>query len=709
MAIIGKIRKHYWMLIVVIGVAMLLFVLTMFDKKFNGGGGGKQNKFVVGVIAGEKISLNEFNMKVEENIELQKANSGKDNITSDESFQIRQGTWQQMVNEIVMNKQYEKLGVTVTTEELDDMIRGKHPHQYIVQSFTDPKTGKFDAKAVNNFLQNLDNVDPKMKQRYLAMEKAIKADRLSTKYNNLLIKGYYMPTAFAKRSYEEANKMAKVRLAGVRYQAISDSLVTLTDADYEKYYNENKYKFNQDKPVRDIEFVVFEPKPSNEDMAKIKQDISKLYGEFQTVTDVPTFVNSSSDNRYDSTWRKRGYYAPGIDSLIFSSAVGTILPPYDDNGLLRIFKIMDKQARPDSLRASHILISYAGAQVPDIKRSKDAAIKQSDSILAVVKKTPALFESIAGTMSDDETAKKKNGDLDWFTDGGMVPAFNTAVINGKVGDIVKVETPFGYHIIKITGKKEPSLKVRVASVDRKIEPSTNTIEGVYNEASSFAADNNTIEKLEKTVKDKGLELRKGERTDAMADKLPGVDHAREVVRWAFQKETEKGAVSNVFDTDGKYVVAAVKTVVEKGTIPLEIMKEPIKPLVMREKKAEMLIKKINNQFAKLKDINTLISEYKIKVDTSEISFASANIPNYGHEAKVTGMIFGMKKGQMSAPMQGEQAVYVVILDEMKETPVTKDFENQKRQMAMNFQSRTNQLSMILQEAATVKDDRALIY
>ena len=180
MAIIGEIRKHYWLLVVIIGVALLLFVLSDFSRK------KAKHTNTIGVIAGEKISAVEFNKKVEENIELQKANSGKDNITADESFQIRQGTWQQMMNEIVMNNQYDKLGISVSTDELDDLIRGKHPHQYIVQSFTDPKTGKFDAKAVDNFLQNLDNVDPKMKQRYLAMEKAIKTDRLNTKYNNLI-------------------------------------------------------------------------------------------------------------------------------------------------------------------------------------------------------------------------------------------------------------------------------------------------------------------------------------------------------------------------------------------------------------------------------------------------------------------------------------------------------------------------------------------
>ncbi len=703
MAIIGEIRKHYWLLVAIIGIALLLFVLSDFSRKKS-----KQTNNI-GIIAGEKISATEFNKKVEENIELQKANSGKDNMTSDESYKVRQGTWQQLMNEIVMNQQYDALGVTVTVDELDDLIRGKNPHSYIVQSFTDPNTGKFDAKAVNNFLQNLDNVDPKMKQRYLAMEKAIRIDRLTNKYNNLITKGLYVPKAFAKRSYEESNKMAQVRLTGVRYQVVPDSMVKITDADYEKYYNENKYKFVQDKPIRDLEYVLWETKASEEDRIKIKQDITKLYQEFTTVTDVPMFVNSVSDSRYDSTWKKRGSFSPMVDSILFSSAVGTIIPPQEENGMLRFFKLMDKQSRPDSLKASHILISFAGTQKQDVKRTKEAAIKESDSLLNVVKKNPAAFESIAGTLSDDEYAKKKMGDLGWFADGAMVPEFNNAVLKGNVGDIVKVESQFGFHIIKITGKKDPTPKIRVASVDRKIEASSKTVEMVYNQASSFAAENNTIEKFDKAVKDKGLDLRKGERTDAMADNLPGVAHAREVVRWAFNEETKKGAVSNVFETDGSYVVAAVKTIVEKGTVPLEVLKEGIKPLVIREKKADLITKRINAQFAKLKDINQIIQEYKGKIDTVDVSFASANIPIYGHEPKVTGQIFSMKKGQMSAPIQGEQAVYVVIYDGVKEAPATTDFANQIRQMEMNFQNRANQIPTLLEDKAKVTDNRLTFY
>jgi peptidyl-prolyl cis-trans isomerase D len=707
MAIIGEIRKHYWLLVAIIGVALLLFVLSDFQRKK-----GKQSN-TIGVIAGEKIAITEFNRRVDENSEMQKANSGKENLTAEENYQIRQQTWQQVVNEIVMNKQYEMLGVVVSVEELDDLIRGKNPHQYIVQSFTDPKTGQFDQKAVNNFLQNLDNaemVKPEMKQRYLLMEKAIKSDRQSTKYNSLVTKAFYVPTAFAKRNYIESNTMAQVRISGMTYQAVPDSLVKVTDADFEKYYNENKYKFKQDKPVRDLEYVLFEPKMSEEDMVQLKTNIQKAYDEFIVATDVAGFVNSTSDNRYDSSWHKRGTFSPMIDSMLFNAPIGQVLQPTEDNGMYRIFKVVDRQAKPDSLMASHILVSYAGTPIQTATRTREAADKLADSVLTVIKKNPAIFDVLAVTLNDDESVKAKQGSLGWFADGKMVPEFNDAVVKGSVGDIVKVETQFGYHIIKITGKKDLSTKIKVASIDFRMEAGPKTIEALYNEASTFAAANNTIEKFEKTIQDKGMNLRKADRLSQTDNTIPGLKLAREIVRWSFNEETEKGAVSNVFDIEGTYVVAALKNKVEKGYVPLEVLKEPIRPMVIREKKAEFLMKKVNNQFAKLKDVNALIADFpNIKIDTVDVSFTSANIPNFGHEAKLTGDIFAAKKGQISGPVQGEQGVYVFILDQMKEAPVTTDFGNQKKQMALYFQGRAGMLSNILQEKAEITDNRLMFY
>jgi peptidyl-prolyl cis-trans isomerase D len=707
MAIIGEIRKRYWLLVGIIGVALLLFVLSDFQRKRN-----KQDN-TIGVIAGEKIAITEFNLKVEENSEMQKTNSGKDNLTAEENYQVRQQTWQQVVNEIIMDKQYDMLGVSVSVEELDDLIRGNNPHQYILKSFSDPKTGQFNPKAVTEFLQNLDNaekVSPENKQRYLQMEKFIKSDRLSSKYNSLITKSFYVPTALAKRNYTESNTMANVRITGVTYQTISDSAVKVTDADFEKYYNENKYKFKQDKPVRNIEYVLFEPKMSEEDIVLMKANIQKAYTDFVATTDVPGFVNATSDNRYDSTWHKRGTFAPNIDTLLFSAPVGQVLEPMEDNGMYRIFKVVDRQTNADSLRASHILVSYAGTPIQTATRTRETADKLADSILNVVKTNPGAFEMLAATKSDDESVKAKLGDLGWFEDGKMVPEFNAAVVKGTIGDIKKVETQFGYHIIKITGKKDPSTKVKVAAVDFRMEPGSKTIEALYNEASNFAAANTTIEKLEKTVKDKGLNLRNADRLNTTDNTIPGLKTAREVVRWAFNEETEKGAVSNVFDIEGTYVVAALKDKVESGYIPLEVLKEPIKPLVIREKKAEMLMKKVSDQLAKNKDLYGFVQQnVGSKVDTADVSFTSANIPNYGHEAKLTGQIFAATKGQVSGPVKGDQAVYVFVLDQMKEAPATTDFENQKRQMAQYFQGRAGMLGNILQEKAEIKDHRLLFY
>ena len=704
MAIIGEIRKHYWLLVAIIGVALLLFVLSDFQRKRT-----KQTN-TIGVISGEKIAVTEFNKKVDENMELQKANSNKQNLTAEESYQVRQSTWQQMVNEMVMNKQYDELGVSVSIEELDDLIRGKNPHPYIVQSFTDPKTGAFDQKQVNSFLQNLDKVDPAMKQRYLMMEKAIKSDRLSTKYSSLISKGFYVPTAFAKRNYIESNTMAKVRLTGIRYQLVSDSAVKLTDADYEKYYNENKYKFKQENPIRSVEYLIFEPKMSAEDIAAMKANAAKIYDEFVTATDIPVFVNSVSDDRYDSSWHKRGSFSPAIDSLLFNAPIGQVLQPVEDQNMYRIFKVMDRLTKPDSLKASHILISYAGTPIKSATRSKEAAEKLADSILTVVKKNSAAFESIASTLSDDESAKAKQGDLGWFADGSMVPEFNKAVLNGSIGEITKVETQFGFHIIKVVGKKDPSLKIRVASIDFRMEPGTRTIENFYNEASAFAAANNTLEKFEKAAKDKGLNMRSAESVNESDNTLPGLKTAREIVRWAFNKDNDKGAVSNVFDNEGIYVVAAIKNKIEKGIIPLDVLKDPIKSLVLREKKAEFIINKVNSALAKQKDFAAIIQQFpQVKIDTADVSFASSNIPNYGREPKLTGQIFAFKPGQLSAPVQGDQGVYVFILDELKPAAETKDFENQKRQMAMMFQNRTSSVSNILQQKAEIKDNRLLFY
>ena len=706
MALIGDIRKRSGLLVAIIGIALAAFILGDLLSNRN----PRRGVNTIGEVNGEQMLATAFNQRVDENIEARKMNTGKDNLTTDEQFQVRQSTWDQMVNESLLMEEVDKLGLTVSKEELDDQIRGSQPHSYIQQSFTDPQTGAFDAANVTNFLQNLDNVDPQMKQRYLTIEKAIKEDRLNTKFLNLVSKGYYIPSAFAKRDYEAKNTKVKAQYYAASYTSVPDSAVSITNADYEKFYKENKHKYQQE-ASRDIEYLAFDIVPSEDDRAKIDKETRELYAEFVNADNLPSFVNTTSDTRYDSTWLRRGTLSYRMDSIMFNSEIGTAFGPYIENNVYSMGRLVDTQFRPDSLRASHILISYAGANVnPDTKITKIEASAKADSILNVVKSSAAKFDELAATMNDDVTAATTNGDLNWFADGAMVPSFNTAVLNGKIGDIVKVESQFGYHIIKITGKTAPVKKVRVAIINQSIEPSSRTVQDIYTEASKFAIEAKDSTGFNKLVDEQGFTKRLAERISTDQNGLPGIPQAREIVRWSFDEKTKVGSISSVFDVEGRYVVAILTQKREKGFATLDQLKEFIKPQVIRDKKAEKLIADINKSITSLSDLDNGYQALGMKADTNEITFSASNLPGYGPENQVIGTLFSLKENQLSKPIKGNQGVFVVVVNEIVAAPAKDDLTIEKRSTMNGFISRAQrEVTEAMKRKAKIEDKRLMFF
>lgn len=709
MALIGDIRKRSGLLTILIGLALALFVLGDFLSNRNMGRGRGVNN--IGEINGDKMLITDYNSRVDQNLEARRVNSGKENLTQEEQFQVRQQTWEQMLSEVLLQEQVSEIGATVTTEELDDLIRGKNPHPYIRQNFTDPQTGQYDPANVMNFLQNFEKVDPEMRQRYLAIEKAIKEDRLNTKYRNLITKAYYVPKAFAERDYKNRSTNATVRYFALPYTTVVDSLIKLDDADYEKFYTENKYKYQQE-ASRDIEYVSFEVVASNDDRERINKDFNSLYAEFSTTDRVKEFVNANSDERYDSTWHKKGSLPYQLDSMMFNSPVGATFGPYIENNMFQMARLVETQVRPDSLRASHILISYKGTNVnPATKLTKEQAQAKADSILNVVKANGAKFNEVASSeINDDQTARKKAGDLDWFADGAMVQSFNNAVLEGKVGDIKMVESQFGYHIIKVTGKTTPTKKVRVAYVKRTIEASSKTLQDIYSQASQFTAIAKDQESFDKAVEEKKLAKRVAERITLEQNSLPGLENAREVVRWSFDEERELGNVSPIFDLDGRYIVAVLKEIREKGNPTLDQVKEYIEPLVKREKKAEQLIAQINKSIKSKADLEKNYPALAMVVDTADIAFGANNLPGFGKEDEVIGTIFTLKEGDMSKPIKGNQAVFMVIVDRVAAPSPKDDYSVEKKMMSNAFATRSQrEINEALKKKADIKDNRLMFY
>jgi hypothetical protein len=274
---------------------------------------------------------------------------------------------------------------------------------------------------------------------------------------------------------------------------------------------------------------------------------------------------------------------------------------------------------------------------------------------------------------------------------------------------VKVETQFGYHIIHITGKKDIVKKVRVAMVDRSIEPSSKTFQDIYTQASTFSGENSTLDKFNQTVEAQGLDKRTATYLAEMANNIAGIQFPREVIRWAYYDGIELGEVSPVFDVGGAYVVAALTAIREKGTIPLEQMKENLTSFVLNDKKAEYITERIAGN----KDIYSIAQEFGTQVDTNiSLTYSSRNIPGFGSEFQVIGHVFSMEAGQTSEPIKGNGGVFVVTVDNFYSPPEENAYLNNRIQMVNGFRSRVNTGNVVysaLEKKADIEDNRGLFF
>lgn len=707
MAVIGQIRKHSGLLVVIIGIALAAFVLGDFLQP-------RQNRptSIIGEIDGTEIPVQNFNDRVSEQLQNRRDQQQAEKISAQEEFQIRQQVWNQLIEEVILEDIYKKIGLAVTKDELSNEILGENPNRLVQQSFRDPNSGSFDPATVRNFLQNLSQQNPDMKRRYLSLERMVKDDIIKTKFRNLILKNYHIPAAFAKLDHQTKNQSADVMYVAARYADVADSLVKVTDNDLRNYYNEFKHNYKQE-ANRTFDYVLFEIIPSNEDRMAVKNEIDQLFVQFQNTEDPAAFINSVSDSKFDSTYLKESELPATVAQAIIEAPIGTVLPPYMEGDSHFIVKVLDKQQRPDSIKMSQLLISYstatAGFQLNE--RTEDQAKALVDSIKAAAKKNPAVFEQLAVKYSDYPSAKDDKGELGWMTDGNAsFGNFFKEGINLKVNDPGTMETGLGIHVLLVTEKTAPLPKVKIGKITRTVEPSSETYRQVFARASKFASENRTLAKFDTAVVNQGLNKRTAERITSMTNRIPGVEFSRQIVRWAFVESTKIGDVSTIFEDEKQFVVAVLKEIREEGYTPFDQVKEQVKPLTISRLKGDYLSKKINDFNST--NLTDLASRLSAKVDTARnLSFSARNIPGFGSEPVVIGKIFTLEPQQISKPIAGYNAVFVAKVDRFTPAPELTDFSAAVFQLRNSFESRVNANAYIraLEKEAKIEDNRLLFY
>jgi peptidyl-prolyl cis-trans isomerase D len=696
MATLGKIRNRSGLLLTVIGVAMLAFILGDFMSSLGSAGGGS---IYVGEVLGEDVMRQAYEVKVEEGIENWKSQNQQGVLNQTTTAQIRSQIWDQYVRDLIMNNEFGKLGIDVSDDEFFELLQGLNVHPEIskVPAFQDQATGQFDRTKVLGYLKQIDQ-DPtgEARTRWVGFQKYLIGLIKTSKYNSLVSNAMYVTGEEAKLKFNENSQNITFNYVAIPFSSVADSMVEPTESELANYYDDNKSDYEQ-AASKDVDFVVYTVIPSQDDDATTKSAITDLKADFTIFEDYDLMARRNSDNtsaRFTFT-TKEGLADKNWEEL-FNAEQGTVIGPYQaSQGVYRIAKLVIAQNRPDSVESRHILIA------PTETMSLDSVNIRIEAIKAQIQ-SGTDFGDLAQKNSDDKGSAIKGGDLGWFSEGAMVDEFNEACFTSKRGDLSVVTSQFGVHLIEVTKTSRAVRKVKIAFIDRNVEPSTETYNTYYSQAAQFAGKilNEGIA-FDSLVAQQNLVKRSDSKVTADKQSIVGLPNSREMVRW--MNTTDEETVSEVFQFENSYVVAYLTKEHIKGNVPLEDIKEQISALVVKDKKANYITAAITGD-----DLAAIATNNgQTVVNAQRANLANLSLQGIGYEPELVGSIFGTAVGSVSSPIAGANAVYVVQVTAKDDAKTTGDFTKQKQEAQKGAAAYANGAAYkVLNTEADVKDNRS---
>jgi peptidyl-prolyl cis-trans isomerase D len=666
MATLQSIRNHGTILLVVVGVAMLAFILGDFlnsgSSFFNK---GREN---VAEIAGHKVHYTEYEAAKDQLAEVYKIETGTSDINEDLSIQLRNQAWQLLVMNYTLGEQAEKIGMDITAEELSQLCISANPHQLIRQrrAFYD-ETGNFNNAALVNFLNSLEQ-EPETpeqaesikqaKNYWMYWEKAVRLTYLQEKYTDLLSKLVTANPLDAKYAYDARQTTVDVQYVQQPYYAVADSLVNVTEGDIKKLYKQKKEQYKQT-PNRSIECVSFPIVPSQEDFEAVEKLIKGLENDFKTKADIAALVNSNSDILYDG----RDYSAETIPAEYKEFAFGK------------------KTKKGDCTEITFNDNTYSIARVMDCGYSK------SDSVKLTVVATEEGAEDI---------------ELNWFKATDLPSNIAEPAFDGRKGSTFTVNNGMGEVTYKIADKSPATPKVKLAILTRTVTASSKTYGVLYNQAKQFIVANNNADSLHQAALAQGLTTTPVYALNENTDKVNDLKNSRSIVKWAF--EAEEGQVSDVFECGNQFVVAALTEVNDGEYRSLESVKAELSIQVLNNKKAEY----IKNQLKSVATLADAAALFDTEIKSAEgISLASYRLGAAGNEPAVVGTALTLEPNTISAPIVGNNGVYMITISNKKTAEGTINVEQEIQQQNMRTAYTIPYQAMsLIEENAEIVDNRA---
>ena len=672
MASLNTLRTKYGVILsVVIILALLAFIISLGPEM----GFFGSNDPTVGVINGNKVGYMEY-MNEYETI---KQFSGGDESTEEGSNALANATWQSLVSKHMLAPGFDQMGIAVSDAERMSMISGEHPSQVFYSAFADPQTGEYSVEAITAFLAQVSS-NPEYQNLWSYLNSQAAMNRMTSKYMGVVKAGTYANKLEVEQGVAAANESRNGRMVSLQYNTIADSLVTVSDADIQKYYDAHKKEYKK-LPYRAISYVVFDVDPTDADMQEIEKKATTMGEEFAAAEDVRAFVRKNMGN-IGINYQSAAQLSEEEAVLLDGKQYGPVLKANE----WVISRPVDIKMAPDSIGLNHIVLDPAQTAL-------------ADSLMTVLK-GGANFADVAKAHSAYATTAQIGGDLGVIPFSALNPELAEPLATAKKGDIVKVTVSGATQILKVTRTDAAKKHVLVGTVTIPVEPSSATRRDVHNVASIFSVDGKgSLEKFNAAanaaaVTPRIARISQGERT------ISGLDNSREVARWAYGAKEQE--ISEIFNLGDAYVVAILTDIDESEYTPLSEVSYNISLALLRDKKYEL----IKEKFA-----GATIEEVAKNTGAEVVSFEGVQYSDFGVadltlEPRVVGAIATTNEtGKLSAPIKGyTNAVVFVVDDIVKSEARTADAEKVRLQ-ATNENIASQAAVMALQNIAEMEDLR----
>ena len=700
MSVIQSIRdRGTWIIFGVIAIALIAFILQ--DGMGSRGGSMLGNATNIGSVNGTNINREEFERKV---TMYSQNGQTRENIIPQ--------LWNMEVEKIIMQQQYDNLGLKVTGKELADILFGPQSPLAREQQFVD-ENGQFKAdearqafaqlkKSKNNEqLQGIMQgyIEPATQQAY------------NTKYQALLQQSAYVPTWLIEKQKADNSAIANISYVFVGYNTIVDSTLKVSDDEIMAYVKKHPSGFEKEDETRTFSYINFDASPSATDSVNTVNQTMALKSEFISTTDVKSFISKvGSELPYlDGYVLKSGLKMQMADS-IKALGDGQTFGPYLDGGNYVIARMMGRRTLPDSVKLRHILVKTQDKRQPTLPDS--IAKKRIDSV-KVLAQSGTDFNSLVQKYSDDGGSKKTKGEYDFTLQqfAGISKEFAEAVFYGKVGDkvVVNVENDqyAGYHYIEVISQKNFGEAVKVAYVAKPIGASNETVNAASDAALQFASNSKSKKQFDEVAAklNKQVLLSQDVKQNDFTIQSFGQAPTRSMVRWLF--ENKVGTVSEPTEINDKYVVAMVTAINKKGLMSVGEARPKVEGFVRNEKKAKQIIE---TKF-KGNTLEAYAASAGVSIQKADsISFTNPALPVIGYDVKVTGAAFNKDLvGKVTAPIAGSGGVIALRVESIGAKPMAQDNESVKQNILQSLKNATYRGAEALRKTASITDNRFKAY